>query len=80
MRNVGRAALAALARGPWLAGGRRRSPHSRRRPRRAAEEGAELPSRSPRRGFNVVLLLGDMQGPASQDSRFPTAARRHWRT
>ena len=42
----------------------------------ATEEGAESPDPLPRRGFNVVLLVGDMQGRRLSGARFRSAARK----
>jgi hypothetical protein len=36
---------------------------------------AEVPDTPPRQGFSIVLLLGDMQGPSTQEELPPAAAR-----
>ena len=49
--------------------------HRSRRPRRRTASQKPHLRTDPRRGFNVVLLLGDMQGADAQDS-IPVAARK----
>ena len=83
MRNVVRAVLAAvtLALAAAPAGAQQASADSCAGQEDPSAEAAppkktlESPDPMPRRGFNVVLLLGDMQGADAQDS-IPVAARK----
>jgi hypothetical protein len=83
MRNVVRAVLAAvtLALAAAPAGAQQASTDAvpvKKYPSAEAappKKALESPDPMPRRGFNVVLLLGDMQGADAQDS-IPVAARK----
>ena len=82
MRNVVRAVLAAvtLALAAAPAGAQQASAEAAPVKNPSAEAAPpkkllESPDPMPRRGFNVVLLLGDMQGADAQDS-IPVAARK----
>ncbi len=87
MRNVVRAALAAVTlalaaapagaqQAPAEAAPVKKTPSSEAAPPKKTADSSDA---IPRRGFNVVLLLGDMQGVDAQDS-IPWRRARHCRT
>ena len=88
MRNVVRAVLAAvtLALAAAPAGAQQASAEAAPVKKTPSSDAASPPKKTlessdpmPRRGFNVVLLLGDMQGAGIQEA-IPVRRARHWRT